>query len=250
MEKIQFLDSERVYDVELVASEHIMSVQFADEVPSKDILVRGFDLLNEHNFEIQGCYEDFKTIYRTYEDDANHIELSNDGSVYVEPPIEVITRDIIINIHWDDCANADQIRPEKVNLVIKRNGKSENITISNEDGWQKIYADVPETEEVVIVKYDEVKGYAASITGDCSVLYHHAAIPVVDRRLNQLESSVAQNSVIVDSIASEVIPTQEDALVALAESIDDILTNIIPMLLGDELLDVEDVDIEEEIEEE
>ena len=41
--------------------------------------------MNENNDFVQADYQDFTTIYRTYSDNPYKIELSNDGSVYIEP---------------------------------------------------------------------------------------------------------------------------------------------------------------------
>lgn len=45
----------------------------------------GFVILNENNFSVQGDYTDYVTIYQLHEDNEKHYQLSNDGSVYVEP---------------------------------------------------------------------------------------------------------------------------------------------------------------------
>ena len=46
------------------------------------------NIINEHNGKVMASKEDFKTIYRTYEDNKV-IELSNDGSVWVQPKRKV-----------------------------------------------------------------------------------------------------------------------------------------------------------------
>lgn len=84
MEKIRFIkEQDKVYDGSLNVFGNRLSVVFHEDVPGKDVLLSGFELLNEHNGRVQGEYLDFNTIYREYEDNEKMFELSNDGSVYV-----------------------------------------------------------------------------------------------------------------------------------------------------------------------
>lgn len=41
--------------------------------------------MNENNNSIQGIFNDYTTIYQSYNNSNTHCKLSNDGSVYVEP---------------------------------------------------------------------------------------------------------------------------------------------------------------------
>ena len=53
--------------------------------PSNDILLSGFEVLNENTFENQSddYYHGYTTLYRDI--DENSVILSNDSSVYIEP---------------------------------------------------------------------------------------------------------------------------------------------------------------------
>lgn len=64
-------------------------VVFDTQIPSNAELLSGFNLINEHNGFIQTKREDYKYIYRTYENPLV-IELCNDGIEYVEPEPIVI----------------------------------------------------------------------------------------------------------------------------------------------------------------
>lgn len=95
MEKIRFLnhetESERVISYCLRVLEQpnkTVKLIFKDEIPSDEILIAGFDVLNKNTDENISAdyYHDYTTIYRKL-DDKMSILLSNDGSVYVEPEI-------------------------------------------------------------------------------------------------------------------------------------------------------------------
>ena len=71
----------------LSRSGHILTLKLSTSV-DKDYLLSGrIFVLNEHNGSVQGEYNGFKTIYRTFEDDAMKYQLSDDESVYVEPVV-------------------------------------------------------------------------------------------------------------------------------------------------------------------
>lgn len=64
--------------------EHQIRLIFKDKKPEDKILLSGFNLVNEHNGYIQTVREDYKYIYRTYDDDRI-VELCDDESQYIEP---------------------------------------------------------------------------------------------------------------------------------------------------------------------
>lgn len=83
MEKIRFIkDKDKIYKANVNINENIASVLFSKDVPLDDVLISGFDLLNEYNGRVHGQYHNYKTIYKRHEDNAKLFELSNDGSVY------------------------------------------------------------------------------------------------------------------------------------------------------------------------
>lgn len=83
MDKLKFLDQPLIYDVNLYqVSPNIIKIKFINcNTPSN--VTSGFELINEHNGYVQGKFYDFITIYRTLDDDT--IELSNNGTIYIEP---------------------------------------------------------------------------------------------------------------------------------------------------------------------
>lgn len=87
MEKIRFnANIETIYEgITDFVMQHVIVILFNDSIPTTDELNGGFEILNENNDYVQADYINFTTIYRTYEDNPLRIELSDDGSVYVEP---------------------------------------------------------------------------------------------------------------------------------------------------------------------
>ncbi len=84
MSKIIFLkDKSVIYDVQFTQiGENQVRLIFENEKPSEDILLSGFNLVNEYNGFIQTKREDYKYIYRIYENDKSIIELCNDDIKY------------------------------------------------------------------------------------------------------------------------------------------------------------------------
>lgn len=86
MEKLCFNKSNLMYEGTTdFVSKHILVILFNQVVPTASELGSGFKILNENNDFVQADYQNFTTLYRTYENNPLRIELSDDGSVYVEP---------------------------------------------------------------------------------------------------------------------------------------------------------------------
>lgn len=83
---IKFLKSNDYIELDLTCiSSTMIKFVFENNRPSDDILLSGFEVLNENTFENQSddYYHGYTTLYRDI--DENTVILSNDGSVYVEP---------------------------------------------------------------------------------------------------------------------------------------------------------------------
>lgn len=89
MSKIVFLkDTSTIYEGEFAQiGEHQIRLIFESVKPSDEVLLSGFNLVNEYNGFIQTKREDYTYIYRLYENDKLTIELCNDGIEYVTPEI-------------------------------------------------------------------------------------------------------------------------------------------------------------------
>lgn len=86
MSKIVFLNEPSVtYNGDFIQiGENQVRLVFSDKVPSTETMTSGFNLVNEHNGLIMTNCEDYKYIYRTY-DDNKKIELCNNETPWVEP---------------------------------------------------------------------------------------------------------------------------------------------------------------------
>lgn len=88
MEKIHFYNTNTIYEgVTDFVKKNVLVINFKDTVPTVEEMTNGFEILNENNDFVQAEYPDYNTVYKTYEEEPNRIELSNDGEVYVEPII-------------------------------------------------------------------------------------------------------------------------------------------------------------------
>ena len=90
MNKIVFLkEPGAVYDGEFIQiGRNQIRLIFANDVPSKDVLLSGFNLVNEYNGLIETRCTDYIHIYRTYED-PKKVELCNDNIPWVAPEITI-----------------------------------------------------------------------------------------------------------------------------------------------------------------
>lgn len=91
MSKIVFIKEPNViYDGQFSQiGEHQVRLVFTDEIPNDDVLLSGFNLVNEHNGAIQTKRTDYLYLYRKYEEDPKIVELCNDNNPWVKPDIIV-----------------------------------------------------------------------------------------------------------------------------------------------------------------
>ena len=91
MSKIVFLnDPNTVYDGKFSQiGKNQVRLIFTSVFPSDDVLLSGFNLVNEHNGRIQTRRTDYIYIYRKYEDIPNQVELCNNNIPWVAPEITV-----------------------------------------------------------------------------------------------------------------------------------------------------------------
>lgn len=89
MSKIVFLKNKsEIYDgtFKQIGSNQVR-ITFDKIMPSNDVLLSGFNLVNEYNKCVQTIREDYKYLYRTYKDDQMTVELCNDGIEYAPETI-------------------------------------------------------------------------------------------------------------------------------------------------------------------
>ena len=167
MNKLVFLyDPSIVYEGELIkVNPNVLRVTFTSKVPTKQALVTGMNVINEHNGSVMSFKEDYKTIYRTYADNKV-VELSNDGSVWRKPLMNVcfkasgdcsLNGETIQKVHnYEELAIPTPIANENYKFVkwnpeIPKNGEvKENKTFVAEFEY------VP-TKEELLEKFETAK---------------------------------------------------------------------------------------------
>ncbi|MFR3659015.1 MAG: hypothetical protein ACLTWK_12190 [Eisenbergiella sp.] len=86
MEFVRFKNDNNIYIVDFdVVSEHVISLTFSG-VAIPESYLNGFEQLNKDNGIPEGSYEKYTTEYRKYAESPLLVELSDDNSIYVEPP--------------------------------------------------------------------------------------------------------------------------------------------------------------------
>lgn len=90
MSKIVFIgEPDLIYDCDFSKiGENQVRIVFLNVIPNDEILLSGFNLVNEYNGLIQTECEDYIYLYRTYEDNKI-VELSNDSSTWESPKATV-----------------------------------------------------------------------------------------------------------------------------------------------------------------
>lgn len=149
MSKIVFLgNKEKIYEgsFEQIGL-HQIRIIFKSEIPSKPILLSGFNLVNEYNGYAQTIRENYKYLYRTYEDNEFIVELCDDGIEYVEPtPIPdpepyTPTLEEIKNSKINELSNTcNQLIENGVDIEI--NGETEHFSYSLSKGDQNNIDDI------------------------------------------------------------------------------------------------------------
>lgn len=85
-EIIKFLNNDTKYNCSLSMSGNRITILFENSVP-ESLLSSGFELLNEHNFIVQGDYTAYKYIYKIDVDHNTAILTSDKDDKYTEPTI-------------------------------------------------------------------------------------------------------------------------------------------------------------------
>ncbi|MCD7726641.1 MAG: hypothetical protein LUI12_13995 [Clostridiales bacterium] len=150
IDKIIFLSdkTEYVYNVNLSkVSEHVLKIIFADtdEIPSQEIILSGFNVLNEYNGKVQGQYPNHTSLFRNYtsDDELEVYELSNDGSVYTEPEPTPETEPVVYVPTLEEVKSSKiyELSSECNMMIINGvdvdiDGKTEHFTYGIESGDQ------------------------------------------------------------------------------------------------------------------
>lgn len=86
MEKIKFNNLDTVYNCNLIfIKNNVIKIIFDNTIPSEDVILSGFSLLNEHNLDVMSDYSNYATKYKDSDEDKT-IYLST-GEIYSDSPI-------------------------------------------------------------------------------------------------------------------------------------------------------------------
>lgn len=93
MEKIKFNNLDTVYNCNLIfVKNNVIKIIFDNTIPSEDVILSGFSLLNEHNLDVMSDYSNYATKYKDSDEDKT-IYLST-GEIYSDSPISDETNKI------------------------------------------------------------------------------------------------------------------------------------------------------------
>lgn len=86
MSVVKFIKDASIQNCKLIQmSEHVIKVELSQAI-NVEVVLCGFEVLNEHNFTVMGIYHDYNTIYETLEEESDLVYvLSDDGSTKPKP---------------------------------------------------------------------------------------------------------------------------------------------------------------------
>ena len=203
MEKIVFLnDTDTIYDAVYVnRSDNICSIKFDGVIPDTDILTSGFYIINEYTGDNMSgdSFYNFKTVYRNL---SPIMQLSNDGSIYIPPtPPKPQTKNIIVNVVWDDNNNEDGVRPDQINVDLYQDGiYVKTGTVTKKGGWKFDFGEFTVDKEYTI-SAKKVYDYTPSISLFTVIEKHETFSQVKAAKLAELDSDcnkAMQSSIVVN----------------------------------------------------
>ena len=163
------------YEVEFDRNEHVVTLKGDFPIKTTGFYLSQPGKINDLN------YTAFKTVYRVI---AGGVQLSDDGSVWVEP-----TRNVTVQAVWDDHDDIEGLRPESIAVTV--NGK---VVMLEADAWSITYENIKESEVIEVTDAADIAGYDKTISG-ATVTYHHEYFdptPSLEERVNDLEVAVCE----------------------------------------------------------
>lgn len=130
---------------------------FNSEIPSNEDFLSGFNLINEYNGFVQTNREDYKYIYRAYEDNPLMIELCNDGVEYVEPePIIIPEPEPYVPTEEELAAIFEQNKKEKIlfsKALLSTYLEEHPIVSDAHNNTERIYSVTSEKQTLMMSQY-------------------------------------------------------------------------------------------------
>lgn len=187
----KFLDApKKEYKVDFSKFGHVVTL--TGNVPQD---TSGFTLSREGKKDAWD-YKAFTTIYRVLE---GAVQFSDDGSVYVEP-----TRDVVVQVSWDDGDDIKGIRPES--LLVSINDEM-GVTLNADNGWSYTLHNEP-MDKTYMITCEAVEDYTAEISG--TYITERTDYPVPEElTVDDLAEAVAELADQIVTNATDILETQE-----------------------------------------
>ncbi len=134
---------------------HQVRLIFNDEfsIPENDVLLSGFQLVNEYNHFVQTKREDYTYIYRRY-DNPLMVELCNDGIEYVEPESPITDTPLLTPEKIETLFRQNKI--DKINMsktMLAEYLKNNPVHSSAHNGTDGVYSVTSEKQTFMMVQY-------------------------------------------------------------------------------------------------
>ncbi len=147
---LQYVGIPETYEVLVSAIKSNVIQVSGEDLPMKE---KGFTLIDGEN---EYDYTAYNTLYRATAQGT--YQYSNDGERYEEP-----TRDVLVEIAWDDADNAAGLRPNSVKVTVADGSQLVGtVTLKDENDWQKVYPNVP-VSHIYTVSSADIDNYNKEI---------------------------------------------------------------------------------------
>lgn len=186
MIRIKFLNETCYHSVAFTKlNEHVITLK-GDTKLLNASNTSGFCTYKATSDVMLGDFTDYNTVYRITDE---FIQYSNDGSKWEEPPEP--TRNIMLQVQWDDSDNADGKRPDSVTITTS---DGESIILTAEDEWSAVFSEVPISKDITITAVESIDGYVTTIYGTRVVYYHEYIdpIPSIEERVENAEDAIIE----------------------------------------------------------
>lgn len=219
MEFIRFKNDDNIYIVDFnIVNEHVLSLEFKESIPSS--YLNGFEQLNKDNGIPEGSYEKYTTEYRRYAESPLLVELSDDNSIYIEPPKPLP----VISFYSDFGGTLDGETTQRVStyeeLVIPTPVPNENYefvawvpeiphsgAIEGNKSFRATYKYVPPISEVKADKKYELQNQSALETNK-GIQYKENTFPysVSDKNeiRTKMETAIKLNTSVIVYMSNQI----------------------------------------------
>lgn len=185
MDKIRFTgDTINIYDADVrYVSNHVVSIQM-NVYPDNSVLLSGFEVLNASNLKVMGDFTAYTTRYRLLPNGT--VQLSNDGSTYVDPTPVVVYKDIPTEIIWNDDNNVDGFRPSSVTVKLLMDGKEEaSAVLSSDNEWSHTFEHL-DASHTYNVTARTIPHYTGEISGYTIIETHETLASVKAAKISEM----------------------------------------------------------------